>query len=219
MSTPKLAALPVEQSADQLAIYRRQVRDEQESKAQRSKISEAALAKLGALREQEKSEVIVNGRFANALRSVIVTRQSLIKLIERCNPHAQASHFERRADKLAWWIAAGFMLGREIYTVGLINFFSSLSNDELAMSDAKFTALWNKCAAARWKESRESRGLIAAEKPNRRCKSGKKCLRFDKRKPAAAQGKGQYCSTNCCAADRARARRAILMLPTAPNIH
>ena len=40
------------------------------------------------------------------------------------------------------------------------------------------------------------------------CRSGKECLRFD-RKPAVANGKSPYCGSNCRANDRARAERAI----------
>jgi hypothetical protein len=51
----------------------------------------------------------------------------------------------------------------------------------------------------------------------RRCKSGRKCLRFADRKPAPAKGKSPYCGSNCGASDRARGKRVIPGLAAASN--
>src|SRR5207237_10189923 len=42
----------------------------------------------------------------------------------------------------------------------------------------------------------------------RRCKAGRKCLKFVNRRPAPVQGKGDYCTRNCSESATARAKRA-----------
>jgi hypothetical protein len=56
---------------------------------------------------------------------------------------------------------------------------------------------------------------VAAQPVYQACKSGKKCLRYENRKPAAAKGQGEFCSTACGASDRARVKRALAAIPTA----
>ena len=58
--------------------------------------------------------------------------------------------------------------------------------------------------------------LAPAPAVTKLCRSGRKCLRFN-RKPAAAKGKSPYCGSACCASDRARAKRPISGLATANN--
>lgn len=203
-------AAPSEQPVDVLADYREQAKAELGEKNQRSKMSEAASQKLRTLKEQDRAQDIIDARFAVALKSVIVTPQNLAKLIERCNISPAATQVERRAQKLNWWITAGFRLGEEIDSVTMVNFFSELVGDELTMSDARFTNAWDTRAAAKLKESRMTRGLIESGEPvYRPCKSGQKCLRYERRKPAPAKGKGEYCSTACGASDKARVKRAV----------
>jgi hypothetical protein len=48
------------------------------------------------------------------------------------------THSERRAQKLGWWIAAGYRLGEEIDSVTVINFLSGLTSGEHSLSDARF---------------------------------------------------------------------------------
>jgi hypothetical protein len=48
--------------------------------------------------------------------------------------------------------------------------------------------------------------LAPAPAVTKLCRSGRKCLRFN-RKPAAAKGKSPYCGSNCGASHRARAKR------------
>ena len=176
-------------------------------------MSDAALAKLRAIKEQERIDTIFDERFATALKSVVVTPENLKKLIERCN--TSVTHYERRAQKLGWWIAAGYRLGEEIDSVTVINFLSGLTSDEYSLSEARFTSMWNVGAAAKLKDSRFARGLMASDEPvYRPCKSAKKCLKFEKRRPAPAKGNGAYCSSMCGASDRARAKRALAALPT-----
>jgi hypothetical protein len=207
------------QSDDALAAFRLQARQELEEKSEKGKLSESALAKLRAIREQDKTQGVVDGRFATALKSVSVTDANLRKLIGRCNVCVSATQIERRAAKFGWWIAAGFRLGYEIDSVIMVNFFSDLTPDERTMSDARFTSLWNVAAAEKLKASRLGRGLIGSDEPvYRPCKADKKCLRYEKRKPASAKGSGEYCSPACAASDRARTKRAISVLPLTPTI-
>lgn len=114
--------------------------------------------------------------------------------------------------KLNYFITAGYELGREIDSVSAINFLSELTQDETFMGDSNFTAQWTDKEAARTKQYRLDHGIIkpSTDEPiYRPCKSGKKCLRFEKRKPAAAKGSGAYCGTPCAAGDRARQKRAL----------
>ena len=209
IDTYEQVAAPAVQ-ADALAIYRQQVREEQGEKIVRSKMSDTALAKPRAIKEQEKADAITGERFATALKCVIVNQENLKKLITRCNSSVPVTQLERRAEKLLWWTSAGFLLGREIDTICLINFFSELTADEAVMSEGKFSGVWNAPSAAKVKASRVNRGVIASEAPvYRPCKSGKKCLKFEKRRPAPANGSGAYCTLNCAAGDRARVKRAL----------
>ncbi len=144
-----------------------------------------------------------------------MTDDNLRKLVERCNVSPVATQTVRRAQKLAWWITAGFRLGFEIDSVTMVNFFSELVDEERTVSDALFASLWNSAAAAKLRASRQSAGVIESSEPKyRACQSGKKCLRFEKRKPAPAKGSSDYCSPACRASDRARAKRGIATTPT-----
>jgi len=227
-----------EQETDSLAMFREQVKNEV-----RPTMSESAAQKLRAINEADRLDKIDNGRFCTALKSVIVTPDNLRKLIERIqctgfiDPESgeyikhgflddkgnfqplkvEVSDLERRVNKLMWWIMAGFELGREIDSVHLINFFSELTQDEMYMTDSQFNDQWRVKNAERVKASRISRGIIKpveSEPVYRPCKSGKKCMRFEKRKPAPAAGKGEYCSPACSASARARQKRALAAAPS-----
>ena len=187
----------------------------QEDKQKSRPMGERQRAQLNSIKELEKSDKVVAERFANALSSVKATPDNLQKLIERCASQwlssPELTHPGRRAHKLRWWITAGFLLGREINTVGAVNFFSELVGDELTMSETSFLKLWDMPSAAKLKQSRINRGLMPADETRetepKPCKSGKKCLQFSNRKPADAKGNSQYCSKNCAASDRARKKR------------
>jgi hypothetical protein len=196
------------QSEDLLQLYRKQVQEEASEKLAKSKMSESAVTKLRALREQSKAEDALSLRFTSALQSVVPTEENLRKLISRCN--SAASQIDRRTQKLAWWIAAGYRLGWEIDSVAMVNFFSELTADDRAMSDATFTKVWNDAAARRIYASRRNNRQLGESAPRiRTCKSGKKCLKFANRKPALAKRAGEYCGSACAASNRARAKRAI----------
>jgi hypothetical protein len=177
-------------------------------------MGERQRAQLNSIKEQEKADKFIAEKFASALASVKATPDNLQKLIERCASQwltsPELTHLDRRAHKVRGWIAAGLLLGREISTVGAVNFFSELVGDELTMSETSFLKLWNMPSAAKLKQSRINRGLIPAdarETVSEPCKSGKKCLNLANRKPADAKGTSHYCSKNCAASDRARKKR------------
>jgi hypothetical protein len=199
---------------DSLAVFREQVKAEQ---ANKTGMSEAAASKLRALNEFERLDKIDTGRFCTALKSVMVNDENLGKLIQRCHTSTPVTDIERRVHKLNYFIQAGFELGREIDSVHLINFFSELTSDEAYMSDSSFAAQWTAKDAARTKQYRLDHGIIkqdSTEPVYRPCKSGKKCMKYEKRKPAPAAGKGAYCSIACAASDRARQKRALAAMAT-----
>lgn len=202
--------IAVTPETDSLAVFREQVRNEV-----KPSMSEAATQKLRALNETERLDKIANTRFCNALKSVIVNNENLGKLLARCHTSTPLDHIERRVHKLNWFIQAGYELGREIDSVCIINFLSELTQDETFMSDSAFAAQWTVKDAARTKQYRLDHGIIkpdSTEAVYRPCKSGKKCMRYEKRKPAPAAGKGAYCGTTCAASDRARQKRALAAL-------
>jgi hypothetical protein len=147
---------------DRLATYRQQVSEDGEK---RGKMSDTALAKLRAIKDSERLETTEGERFKNALRSVVVNPGNLRTLIERCkttpllkdcgwmdgaykhHKFVEILPVERQIDrmvvKFTYWIEAGYLLGREIDTVGLVNFFSSLTVGEVKMSDSQFSGAWN----------------------------------------------------------------------------
>jgi hypothetical protein len=194
---------------DRLAIYRQQISEKE--KSVRGKMSEPALLKLRAIKEQERVEAIEDERFKNALRSVVVNPENLGKLIDRCNTCIPPTQIERRVRRLTWWIDAGYLLGRELDSVTLINFFSCLIPGD---------GDWKDGDAKKRKELRFARGLVSidAEPAYRPCKSARKCLRFEKRKPAPAKGTGEYCSPACAASNKARQKRHQAALPSVSTI-
>jgi hypothetical protein len=257
---------------DKLAKFRAQVAVEK--LMPRNKMSDAALEKLRAQKDQDKADAIVNERFKNALGSIVVTPENLRALLIRIQPkgfinpetgefvpfgflndkgefeahlnlpnhgwldgaykYHTASEFlsveeqlERMSWKLNWWIAAGYLFGREIDEIGLINFFSNLTLMECCMSDKEFFANWDMESAAKRKQSRINREVIdkdpEPEKPVkpvkppviRLCRAGKGCMRIKARKPAPCEGKSAYCCPMCMQSDKARSKRALAKSPIA----
>jgi hypothetical protein len=198
---------------DKLATFRQQIAEE--NAEPRGKMSEAALAKLRTIREQDKLAAIDADRFKNALSSIEPTPENLKRLIERCSCRPKTrrfdkDHIDRRVAKLGWWIAAGYRLGHEIDTVSLIHFFSDLVLDEKTMSDREFAATWNAATAAKRLKSRIERGVasvISEKPPERLCKAGAKCLWAKRRQPAPAAEGSSYCTPNCQKGLAARNRR------------
>jgi hypothetical protein len=224
----------IEAPEDKLELYRQQVAAEKNES--HGKMSDTAREKLRAMKEQERIGDIDAERFQNALKSVVPTPENLERLVSNTRLSTPildyagkkvqtASLVSRMAAKLAWWISAGYELGREIDSVGLINSFSEITLDEYRMTDKQFDA-WSAVSAKKRLKSRIERGLIKLEsdKPDeprlakeRPCKSGQKCIWAKRRKAAPAVGRSEYCTPVCQQADRARQKRASGMMPTAPE--
>jgi hypothetical protein len=212
--------LPVQDAEDPLAKFREQVAAEKAEP--RNTMSESALAKLRAIREQDRLDDITASRFKTALSQIVVTPENIRTLVERCNTSMPqpADILDRMAAKLGHWIAAGFELGREIDSVGTINFLAGLTPDEAKVSADRFAREWDGKTAAKVKQSWLNRGVIASGEPaGRPCKAGKQCLRYENRKPAPAKGSGEYCGPACAASNKARHKRAIAALPSGSTIH
>ena len=77
-------------------------------------MSDTAVAKLRAMNEQTKAQEILDERFASALRLIVPTSENLLTLLDRCNRSVRPTQIDRRAEKLAWWVTAGYRLGHEI---------------------------------------------------------------------------------------------------------
>ena len=101
--------VPVE-TEDALAKFRQQAKAELAEKATRSKMSDVALSKLQAA---DKNQDALDARLSAALRLIVVTDANLRTLITRCNKSVPVKNAERRAQKLGWFIAAGFRLGSQ----------------------------------------------------------------------------------------------------------
>lgn len=224
---------------DPLAKFRAEVAAQKAEP--RGKMSEQALAKLRVQTALEKATGIENERFKNALRSLIITPENLQKLIERCNTNPPlidekgechrgwldgSYRFRklteilpvekligRMVTKLEWWITAGYLLGRELDAVGLINAFTNLTLNEVKMSDKEFASAWNIADARKRRLSRINRGLISADpkvvakvpywnpkrcRANGLCKAGTLCIKASgSGKPSPVVEPKQFCSENC----------------------
>jgi len=196
---------------DRLEKFREQVAAE--DAAPRGKMGEAALTKLRAMAGQNKIDALDTERFKNGLLSIAPTDAILGKLIERCSKDGK--HAGRRAGKLRYWIMAGYLLGREIDSVPLVNFFSELSPDEAKMTDNQFATQWTNESAKKRLKSRLDRGIIKPElveteskprewwNPERcrkqgLCKAGKFCVfSTGKGKPKTRADGKQFCGKVC----------------------
>jgi hypothetical protein len=213
IDTYEVIPLAVE-SQDALAKFRDQVKEELAEKSERGKFSDAALQKLRLIREQDKVQEAMDARSTAVLKCITVTPDNLAKLLTRCNTSVPVAQLDRRVTKLHLWITAGYMLGEEIDSLTMLNFFSGLTLDEQEMSNTEFNSVWNPKIAEKLWASRQSRGLIKSEPVIRLCKAGKECIRYEKRKAAPAKGSGDYCGSACAASVRARAKRALAVIPT-----
>jgi hypothetical protein len=216
-----MSEIPEIRGEDPLAKFRQVAAIKTEPRG----MSDVALAKVRASKEQTRIDSIEDDRFKTALLCVMPTSENLAKLIVRCS-HTD-EHITRRLTKLGWWISAGFKLGREIDSMTIVNFLSDLTPDEIALTDRQFAERWDDASAKKRLKSRIERGVIATEpetnvtpRPQgdiRPCKSGPKCIWVKRRKPAPAVGRSQYCTPVCGQSDMARRKRASVMTPTTSN--
>ena len=198
VDTYEVNSVPVE-SEDALAEFRQQVKADDG----RAKMSEAAKAKLRSLNEHDRANTQADARLVEEFNSRPWTLEQIMDLFAKAfggctmNPR-------RRAVKALHCLAQGM----HVYHIHDLSLFGELLPDEVGMPMVRFLSRY----------PLPEDGIVTPkgepEKPIRRCKAGKKCLRFEKRKPAPAKGSGDYCSTACAASDRARNKRASVVIPT-----
>jgi hypothetical protein len=217
----------VTEPTDTLAEFRAAVAAE--DAAPKKGMSDAALAKLRAIKEQDRLDAILADRFKTALGCVVPTPENLRLLVVKTRLSTPTLEYtgvwiptvdlaERMAFKLSWFIAAGYKLGREIDSVTLVNFFSGLTLSETRMTNKESADNWDMESAEKRFKSRINRGVVEAdpepENPAqpakvRLCKAGKKCLWLKHRKAAPATGRSLYCTPICQKSDSARQKRVV----------
>lgn len=213
------AAIEIE---DSLAKFREQAR--QRAANPKSQLSESQLAKLRTIREQDNANKEANKKFVEQFAGLPRDTWTLIQVLKRIYSSDQNRYttqvayddegcvtavtfvkkapqigdltLERMANKIRWCLRQGW----SVTSPYDVTFFGMLTADEAAMTDEQFVTRLEGASPL------PALHRIAAPKP---CKSDKSCLRFEKRKPAPAKGKGEYCSSACAASDRARAKRAL----------
>jgi len=118
---------------------------------------------------------------------------------------------DRNALKVLWCLRHGWKITEPHDLV----FFGELTDEEAAMTETQFTAHLEKFVPSNPVSlSKAKRVEVAIMPAVRLCKSGKLCMRYEKRKAAPAKGNGQYCSPACSASDRARQKRALAGIAT-----
>lgn len=202
----------IPESEDALAVFRQQVKTEDEA---RPKMSESAKAKLRSLNDHDRANAEADVRIVFEFTNRPWTLEQLVDLFAKAFGGAK-SNPRRRAVKAMFRLAQGL----RVYRIHDLSFFGELIDDEKTMPMARFLARY----PLPEDESGDAGATVTPKgapekpaKPVRLCKSGKKCLKFEKRRPAPAKGSGEYCSTcskMCAASARARAKRASAALPT-----
>src|ERR1039458_1838323 len=178
----------IEERPDTLAIFREQVRNEV-----RPSMSEAAAQKLRVMGEAERSTKSANKKFVQDFSSLPFLNPAIVSTILR--RIGMYEDIDRMALKTLACLQRGWVISEPHDLV----FFGELTDEEACMTEEQFF---------RHLESTPKAERKAAQEPTANpCKSGKQCMRFEKRKPAPAQGKGQYCCPACAASDRARSKR------------
>src|SRR6266852_2370839 len=107
----------------------------EEVKTKHGHMSDAAVEKFRAMKEQDKADAIAGERFKNALSAIVPSKENLLALLTGYN---STPALNRNVHKLLWWIDAGYLLGREIDSICMIGLFSRLSGDEFKMTDRQF---------------------------------------------------------------------------------
>jgi hypothetical protein len=206
--------LEITEIDDKLAGFRLQVAEEKNEP--RNKMSDAALAKLRAIKDQDRVEVIDGERLKTALLCVVPTVKNLERLVVNTRLSTPVLDYAkvkvttgdlaaRMALKLGWWIAAGYKLGREIDSVSRLNFFSELTLSELQMTDRQFAADWDAESAKKRLQARVNRGIITVEDVSEAQSSAirlylcgyKNCSEGENRTRGRVPVKGEGCSKKC----------------------
>lgn len=206
-----MSELQIIETADPLANFRQQVKDESQNRA--SRMSGAAKEKLRAINEHDRLCNDADARLSKQFSGRTWTVEQLMDLFAKsfggpgCSPR-------RRAIKAAYRINQGL----KIYHIHDVKFFGELLPDETEdkISMAKFLARYplpeSETATPANPES-------APEKPARRCALGRKCLRAKGIRAAEVGGRGQYCSNSCRGRARIIAKSASTVLNMTPSAH
>lgn len=192
------------ETADQLARFRKQVRDEDET---RPKMSEAAKAKLRSINERDRLNAEADARLVKEFASRPVTLERLADLFAKSFGGTQQTP-RRRAIKAMYRLAQG----RRVYHIYDISLFGELSSGEAEMPMNRFLAKY---------PLPEDETVTPAGEPIKPvkqtevvpCASGVKCLWVKRGKAAPAVGRSKYCTPTCQKSDAARQRRQNMTSP------
>jgi hypothetical protein len=171
----------------------------------RPKMSDAAKAKLRSLNEHDRANTQTDARMVTEFNSRPWTLEQMVNLFAKAfggctmNPRRRAVKAMFRLNK-----------GLRVYHIHDLSFFGELLRGEDEMPMHRFLAKYPLPEDEMVTPKGEPEKPV---KPVRLCKAGKKCMKFEKRRPAPVKGSGEYCSTMCSASARARAKRGLAALP------
>lgn len=185
---------------DALAVFRKQVRLEDET---RPKMSDAAKAKLRSINEHDRKDAEADARLVKEFNSRPVVLERLVDLFAKAFGGPERNP-RRRAIKAMYRLTEG----RRVYHISDLSLFGELLLGEAEITMHRFLAKYP------LPEDETVTPKGEPPKPVRLCKAGKDCIRYEHRKAAPAKGSGQYCSSACAASVRARAKRALATIPT-----
>jgi hypothetical protein len=162
IDTHERPAAPPE-AEDALAVFRAQVRQEMaEEQSSKPRLSEAAAARLRAIREQDKADKIATESFAEQFRRLPKDIWTLVQMLKRIYssdqnawttaviydadgcvlsvtpvrkaPQMTDNLLERMADKIRWSLQHGWTVA----SISDVVFAAALTEDEKRMSDERF---------------------------------------------------------------------------------
>ena len=185
------------ETADQLARFRKQVRDEDET---RPKMSEAAKAKLRSINERDRLNAEADARLVKEFASRPVTLERLADLFAKSFGGTQQTP-RRRAIKAMYRLAQG----RRVYHIYDISLFGELSSGEAEMPMNRFLAKY----PLPEDDTVTPKGELVVMAPVRRCALKQKCLRVRGRQAGEVTGRGQYCFPGCIGRAKMLAKLAL----------
>jgi hypothetical protein len=179
-------------SLDKLACFREQAAMEQAEKSARSKMSDAAKAKLRALNEHERIDEQADTRLVKEFNSRTWTVEQLTDLFAKSFGGSQP---RRRAIKAFLCLKQGM----KVYRIHDVSLLGELCPDEGEIPMSKFLARY---------PLPENEIVTPAEKPVRRCALGRKCSKAKNQRAAEVTGTGLYCSGICRSRVKAQTMRS-----------
>jgi len=188
------------ENVDKLAPFREVAAAEQADKADRSRMSDAAKAKLRLLNEHDRANVEADARLVVEFTSHEWTVEQLTDLFAK----AFSSFPRRRAIKAAYRIEHG----ARIYHIHDLIILGELLPGENDIPMNRFLA---KYPLPENETVTPVAGVTGGrpQKPAkvRPCQSGAKCMWLKRGKPAPARKGSLYCTPNCQKSDSARRGR------------